>query len=157
MADLTDRSPRELIALAHPDDVLAVFDHDAVWVDGNAIRVVGRSDIPRGVFRIVDVVTVEQHDVPDPPRDLAAEFGFGSRLRGMLRIREGSPEDVPGPDRIDLLDGLSAKDCLERYERAQREEAIAPLTQAQRDAARELWSARLRAACSARPGEGGTP
>lgn len=41
------------VAYAHPDDVIAVFDHPAVWINGTAIRVIGVSWQLRGSF-VVD-------------------------------------------------------------------------------------------------------
>lgn len=41
-------------AYAHPDDVIAVFDHAAVWIDGTAIEVKSRYGLPRGTFFVVN-------------------------------------------------------------------------------------------------------
>jgi hypothetical protein len=46
-------SAPELRVLAHPDDALAVFEHEAIWVSGNAMIVHDSLDVPRGTFWIM--------------------------------------------------------------------------------------------------------
>jgi hypothetical protein len=78
------------VAQAHPEDVLAVFEHDAVWIDGNAMRVVGRSDIPKGTFCTVVHNVVGWHAVPEPPH----AFARGSEDAGhpcVTRTQEHGP------------------------------------------------------------------
>ncbi len=107
------------VALAHPDDVLAVFEHDAVWIGGNAMLVLSDSLQTRGTFLV---------RLPD----------------GYVRAYEvpQTTAQVEAPSPV-LVGGLTPDQCLDRYEALQRDEP-AELTSAQLAVARELWSARLR-------------
>ncbi len=128
------------VAHAHPDDVLAVFDHDAVWIDGNAILVHSSSMERRGVFRV---------SVPgEPDRVFAVPQSPADRLPAHDPRLDGDLSSV-GIAEV-LHDGLTAEACLARYELAQQDRAPLDLTTSQVAAARALWSARLRAGTEAK-------
>ena len=157
MWSLTRATP---VAYAHPDDVLAVFDHPAVWVNGTAIQVIGVSWQLRGLF-VVDrgYGGVDSHDVPMGSRVTHGPLCVAQRAARSMA--EGKPSMdaqcwalYPGcglscsPSLGLLHDGQSAAWCLELYERMQREDPRVDLsislTPRQLTAARVLWSERLR-------------
>jgi hypothetical protein len=113
-------------SIPHPDDVLAVFDHPAVWVNGTAIQVIGVSWRARGHFLLGREYFFETLTVP-------------GHLCG-----SSCGDWSPGP----AYDGKSAAWCLDQYERMQRDDPKTdlsiPLTPRQLAVARGLWSERLR-------------
>ena len=148
------------VAYAHPDDVLAVFDHPAVWVNGTAIQVIGVSWQLRGLFVVNrGYGGVDSHDVPMGSRVTHGPLCIAQRAaRSMAEGKPSMDEQCwalcPGcgllcsPSLGLLHDGQSAAWCLELYERMQREDPRVDLsislTPRQLTAARVLWSERLR-------------
>jgi hypothetical protein len=115
-------------AYAHPDCVRDAFEVDAVWIGGTAMEVCSDSEIPRGRVSIVS---------PD-------------RVRIHYQIPCRHASAAPVAVEVETLhDGLTARQCLERYVRLQREDA-GPYHHALNDrqlaVARDLWSAELGAA-----------
>lgn len=151
MGSLTRATP---VAYAHPDDVLAVFDHPAVWVNGTAIQVIGVSWQLRGLF-VVDrgYGGVDSHDVPMGSRVThgplcVAQSATRSMVEGKPRMDEQCWALCPGCGLGLLHDGQSAAWCLDQYERLQRDDPTVDLsislTPRQLAAARVLWTDRLR-------------
>jgi hypothetical protein len=120
-------------AYAHPDDVVAVFDHPAVWIDGTAIQVKIRGGLPRGTFFVArGGVMVGPYAVPSgTPR---AASCAASQLCHECGSSCGGKRSY---------DGRSAAWCLKQYELTQRDDPTVdlsiPLTPRQIAAARYLW------------------
>jgi hypothetical protein len=133
-------------AYAHPDDVDAVFDHPAVWVNGTAIQVIGVSWQMRGSF-VVDrgYGGVDVHGVP--PMVWSIAHGPFCTAQSAARCLGCGPSLCSLLSGV-LYDGQSAAWCLDHYERMQRDDPTVDLSLSlsprQLAAARVLWSDRLR-------------
>ena len=157
--------PRICGVFAHPDDVDAVFEHDAIWENGTAAKVTGDRREEHGLFRINwEDGTSKRFPVPKS-RCTCDVLRPAPHAEGCEAVAPAAPtvEDFfaatakhltnPEPGLSNALyGGLTAEQCLARYVMWQRANDIATpeymarnsLTPAQLECARVMWSAQLR-------------
>lgn len=126
-------------ACAHPDDVDAVLDHPAVWINGTAIQVKIRGGLPPGRFFVErgGVMVGGPYAVPSAPVSWVSPRA--SSCVAPQLCRECGSSCGGGHS----YDGRSAAWCLGQYELTQRDDPTVdlsiPLTPRQIAAARDLW------------------